>query len=65
MLERSPNVHVLHGHLHAHVERPVGAGPARVFGATATVDDAEVARVRFYDLAGDVVASRRGAKLAA
>jgi 3',5'-cyclic AMP phosphodiesterase CpdA len=45
------HVQVLHGHLHKTVDRLVGFGKSRIFGAPATVDDGEGApRVRFYDL---------------
>lgn len=54
LLLRNPEVQLLHGHLHRAVDRLVGGlGRARVFGASATVDDAPGApRVRFYDVRG-------------
>ncbi|MDB4936276.1 MAG: metallophosphoesterase [Labilithrix sp.] len=51
MLARHPDLHVLHGHLHYDVEQAYGDGPARIFGAPATVDDEPgVPRVRLYDV---------------
>lgn len=45
-----PNVHVLHGHLHHVVDRILGRGGSRIFGAPATVEDGlEHARVRLYE----------------
>jgi Icc protein len=45
------HVQVLHGHLHKTVDRLVGFGRSRVFGAPAIVDDAlETPRVRLYEL---------------
>jgi 3',5'-cyclic AMP phosphodiesterase CpdA len=53
LLARFPDVSVLHGHLHYEVTLPFGDGGARIFGATAVVDDALGApRVRFYDVRG-------------
>lgn len=62
LLRRFEGVFVLHGHLHYAVEKAVGACPRpRVFGATATVDDApDAPRVRLYDVDA-VLASRRAA----
>jgi len=51
LLVRHPNVQILHGHLHKVVDRFVGIGKHRVFGAPATVDDDDsTPRVRFYDV---------------
>jgi 3',5'-cyclic-AMP phosphodiesterase len=52
LLTHKPEVHLLHGHLHRAMDRIVGGlGRARVFGASATVDDAPgKPRVRFYDV---------------
>lgn len=51
LLERYQGVHVLHGHLHHAVDRIVGDGRSRSFGAPATVDDDHAAaRLRFYDV---------------
>jgi 3',5'-cyclic AMP phosphodiesterase CpdA len=50
-LARRAHVQLLHGHLHKTVDRLVGLGKCRIFGAPATVDDREGApRVRMYDL---------------
>jgi 3',5'-cyclic-AMP phosphodiesterase len=50
VLERFDDTFVLHGHLHYSVEKAVGRDPRpRIFGVTATVDDAHDApRVRVY-----------------
>lgn len=59
LLVRFPNVQVLHGHLHHVVDRIVGLGRSRIFGAPATVDDSlDVARVRLYDVRGGVLESQ-------
>jgi Icc protein len=50
LLERFRHLFVLHGHLHAVVNRVVGCGDARVLGATAVVDDGEAPRVRIFDV---------------
>jgi 3',5'-cyclic AMP phosphodiesterase CpdA len=52
LLTHNPEVQLLHGHLHHAMDRIVGGlGRARVFGASATVDDkAGHPRVRFYDV---------------
>jgi Icc protein len=51
LLERFRHLFVLHGHLHAVVDRALGCGVQRIFGATATVDDEDDApRVRVYDV---------------
>lgn len=62
ILVKHPNVQILHGHLHKVVDRFVGLGKHRVFGAPATVDDAEGApRVRLYDvLKGSLVPRSTG-----
>jgi Icc protein len=49
LLETFRHLFVLHGHLHAAVNRVLGCGVARVLGATAVVDDREAPRVRLYD----------------
>ena len=50
LLERFRHLFVLHGHLHTPVDRALGCGVRRIFGATATVDDDACARVRVYDI---------------
>jgi hypothetical protein len=60
LLARHANVHAMHGHLHEASDRfpSGGAGaatppertPARIFGASAVVDDEERARVRIYEV---------------
>ena len=58
MLARHPRVQILHGHMHRVVDRIVDLGKgvaglanrARILGAPAIVDDAEIPRVRLYDL---------------
>ncbi|HXX69722.1 MAG TPA: metallophosphoesterase [Polyangiaceae bacterium] len=50
LLERFRHLFVLHGHLHTPVDRALGCGVRRIFGATATVDDDTCARVRVYDI---------------
>jgi 3',5'-cyclic AMP phosphodiesterase CpdA len=54
VLGNHPEVQLVHGHLHRAMDRIVGGlGRARVFGASATVDDrAGEPRVRFYDVKG-------------
>ncbi|HEX3343330.1 MAG TPA: metallophosphoesterase [Polyangiaceae bacterium] len=52
ILEAFRHLFVLHGHLHAAVDRVLGCGVARVLGATAIVDDKEGPRVRLYDVRG-------------
>jgi Icc protein len=49
VLESFRNLFVLHGHLHHIVDRVIGAGVARILGATAVVDDKDAPRVRIYD----------------
>jgi 3',5'-cyclic-AMP phosphodiesterase len=41
---------VLHGHLHTIIDRALGGGVSRIFGATAVVDDRHSPRVRIYDV---------------
>jgi len=54
MLRRHPRVRLLHGHIHALVDR------ARTFGAPATVDDSPRSpRVRLYDVEGGDAAQPR------
>lgn len=54
LLEKFRHAFVLHGHLHAAVDRALGCGVKRIFGATAVVDDrADTPRVRAYDVRGD------------
>ncbi len=54
LLMTHPRAQLLHGHLHRVVDRIVGLGKnarARIFGASATVDDAlDAPRVRLYDV---------------
>lgn len=52
ILEAFRHLFVLHGHLHAAVNRVLGCGAARIFGATAIVDDRDAPRVRLYDVVG-------------
>jgi 3',5'-cyclic AMP phosphodiesterase CpdA len=52
LLETFRHLFVVHGHLHAVVNRVLGCGVARVLGATAVVDDGDAPRVRLYDLRG-------------
>jgi Icc protein len=49
LLEAFRHLCVLHGHLHAIVDRALGCGVQRIFGATAIVDDKDAPRVRLYD----------------
>jgi Icc protein len=53
LLTRHSRVQILHGHLHHVVDRIIGIGKSRIFGASATVDDGENARVRIYDMTPD------------
>ena len=55
ILEAFRHVFVLHGHLHAAVNKVLGCGGTRVFGATAIVDDRDAPRVRLYDVRGGVL----------
>jgi Icc protein len=50
LLEKFRHLFVLHGHLHAMVNRALGCGVARILGATAVVDDTDTPRVRVYDV---------------
>lgn len=50
VLEAFRHLFVLHGHLHSAVSRVLGCGAARIFGATAIVDDKAGPRVRLYDV---------------
>jgi 3',5'-cyclic AMP phosphodiesterase CpdA len=52
LLVKNPQVQLLHGHVHRTLDRLIGGlGKHRVFGAPATVDDAEGRpRVRLYDV---------------
>ena len=53
LLARYPDVHVLHGHLHHEVELSLDAGPPRILGAPAVIDDpAHAPRVRLYESSG-------------
>ena len=67
VLERFDDTFVLHGHLHYLVEKGVGRDPRpRIFGTTATVDDAEgEPRVRLFvpsaGLASTVLEKRKAA----
>lgn len=51
LLQRHPNLHLVHGHFHRALDRP------RSFGAPAVADDAGEARVRLYEAAGGTLAS--------
>jgi 3',5'-cyclic AMP phosphodiesterase CpdA len=55
ILEAFRHLYVLHGHLHSAVNRVLGCGVARIFGATAIVDDRDAPRVRLYDVRGGVL----------
>jgi hypothetical protein len=51
LLTANPGAQLLHGHMHRLIDRIVGLGKRRIFGAPATVDDAEgTPRVRLYDV---------------
>lgn len=50
LLEKFRHLFVLHGHLHAIVDRALTCGVRRIFGATAVVDDRHAPRVRVYDV---------------
>jgi 3',5'-cyclic-AMP phosphodiesterase len=57
LLAANPDTTVLHGHTHRFVDRVLGLGKGRIFGAPATVDDEEgVPRVRLYDVAQGTLA---------
>jgi 3',5'-cyclic AMP phosphodiesterase CpdA len=53
IVRRHANVHLLHGHLHRIADYLLAR--ARVFGAPATVDDRDQARVRLYELRAGVL----------
>ncbi len=54
LLVSHPRVQLLHGHLHRMVDRIVGLGRSRIFGASATVDDPiDTPRVRLYEVTSD------------
>ena len=55
ILEAFQHLFVLHGHLHSAVNKVLGCGVARVFGATAIVDDKDAPRVRLYDVRDGVL----------
>jgi Icc protein len=55
ILEAFRHLFVLHGHLHSAVNKVLGCGVARVFGATAIVDDKDAPRVRLYDVRDGVL----------
>jgi 3',5'-cyclic AMP phosphodiesterase CpdA len=57
LLETFRHLFVVHGHLHAVVDRALGCGVQRIFGATAVVDDRDAPRVRVYDVRGGRVES--------
>jgi 3',5'-cyclic AMP phosphodiesterase CpdA len=50
LLKRFAHVQVLHGHLHRVIDRIIGFGRSRIFGAPAIVEDQANARVRLYDV---------------
>lgn len=53
LVQRYPDVHVLHGHLHHGVDLSLDTRRPRIFGAPALVEDRRGApRVRLYDVAG-------------
>lgn len=59
-----PTLALLHGHLHAIVTRALGSVQhSRIFGAAATVDDREAARLRLYEIAAGVLVSVGAASL--
>jgi 3',5'-cyclic AMP phosphodiesterase CpdA len=57
LLETFRHLFVLHGHLHAVVNRALGSGVDRILGATAVVDDKDGPRVRVYDVRDGVLTS--------
>jgi Icc protein len=57
LLEKFRHLFVMHGHLHAVVDRALGCGVHRIFGVTAVVDDRDAPRVRVYDVRGGRVES--------
>src|SRR5260370_984119 len=56
LLEAFRHLFVLHGHLHYVVDRALGCGVNRIFGATSVVDDKDAPRVRVYDVADGLLA---------
>jgi len=53
LVQRYPDVHVLHGHLHHDVNLSLDHRAPRIFGAPALVEDKPAApRVRLYEVAG-------------
>lgn len=64
ILLANPTLALLHGHLHQVMTRVLGSQHARVFGASATVDDREP-RLRVYELVQGVLASVGAASLSA
>ncbi len=54
ILDAFRHLFVLHGHLHSAVNRVLSCGVARIFGATAIVDDRDSPRVRLYDVRGGI-----------
>lgn len=60
LLAEHEDVHVLHGHLHKPIDRAAGAvARPRIFGATATVDDALGAPMpRLYDVVDGMILAR-------
>ncbi len=51
LLAARPALSLLHGHRHAVIDRCLGDGRSRIFGAPAVVDDGDGApRVRLYDV---------------
>lgn len=59
-----PSLALLHGHMHLIVTRVLGSmHHARVFGASATVDDRDAARLRIYEPASGVLVSVGAASL--
>jgi Icc protein len=50
LMETFRHLFVMHGHLHAVVDRALGCGVQRIFGVTAVVDDQEASRIRIYDV---------------
>jgi Icc protein len=58
LLGRYRCVSLLHGHMHKVVDRLVGLGKSRVFGAPAIVEDEDVPRVRLYEVVGGALEAR-------
>ncbi len=65
LLEKFRHLFVLHGHLHTTVDRVLGCGNARVYGATAVVDDGETPRLRVYQPRGGRLEASDPARVAA